>query len=360
MRSLVAPKYGDPSIYEIVEKPHVQIQKQSQVLVHVHGASINGHDVIMASGKSKMIQVVPLPYPIGLDFSGTIVSVGAEVHDWKKGDQVYGFTFAGGAASTLLLVDTKKPHALCKIPSGLDMMQAASLPAVAITADIALSRADKFFSADGGLTGKTVFISAALSGVGSMALQIAKHKWNCHTITSASTAKIPQLEAYLGTGVVDKIVDYTKVDVVKDVGKGQVDFVFDTTGLAAEYIPMIKKGGLCLSVARLPPGSALKNEDPDAPRQGRIACIGQNIMDGMDAAFRMWAQKMHGVTYVYQKTDPTSQDLHSVRELVSEGRLKAVVGRTVAFDNVEEVRDACMAVYKGKGGVGKVVIKIGS
>ena len=220
-----------------------------------------------------MLQMLPLPYPIGLDFAGTIIAIGDEVAGWKDGDQVYGFSFAGGTASTRLLIDTKKPHALCKIPDGLNMVQAASLPAVAITADLALKHADEFFRSGGGLAGKTVFIPAALSGVGSIALQIAKHRWNCHTLTAASTAKIPQIDQYLGKGVVDEAFDYTKVNLTKAIGKGKVDFVFDTTGLAGDYIPMIKKGGYCLSVARLPPGSALKNEDPDAPQQSRVACV---------------------------------------------------------------------------------------
>lgn len=357
MHSLIAPKFGEPSCWEVIESPALTISKPSDILIEVHASSINGHDVIMASGKTKMIQVLPLPYPIGLDFAGIVLDTGSDVQGFSKGEKVYGFNNAGGAAATHLLVDTAKPHAIWKIPAGLDVTQAASLPAVAITADLALKQADDFFRSKGGLAGKTVFIPGALSGVGSIALQIAKRRWNCHTITAASTAKMPQIDKYLGDDVVDSVHDYTQVNVVKTIGSGKVDFVFDTTGLAAEYLPMIKSGGLCISIARLPPGSALKSEDPDAPQQPRVACIGQNFMDSLDSAFRAWAKTRYGVTYVYQRTTPVSEDMKAVSELVDAGIIRAVVGKSARLSEVDEIRSTSLAILKGKGGIGKFVIE---
>ena len=236
------------------------------------------------------------------------------------------------------------------------MIDAASLPAVAITADLGLKRANEYFHSDGGLHGKTVFIPGALSGVGSIALQIAKRQWNCRTLTAVSTSKIEQIGKRLGEDVVDEVFDYTQLDVAKAIGKGRVDFVFDTTGLAADYLPMIKRSGLCLSIARLPPGSTLKNEDPDAPQQSRLACIGQNVMDGMDAAFRTWAKTRYGVTYVYQKTEPVDKDMQALTDLVVVEKVKAVVGKTASLNDLDEIRDTCMGMHKGKGGIGKFVI----
>lgn len=310
----------------------------------------------MASGKTKMLQVVPLPYPIGLDFAGEIIEVGSEIKDFSAGQKVYGFNGAGGAASTDLLLDTTKPHALCKIPDAMSMIEAASLPAVAITAELALKHADDFLRSSGGLKGKKVFIPGALSGVGSVALQLAKNEWQCHTITAASTSKIPQIDNYLGEGVVDAVHDYTTTDVVKTVGTSVVDFVFDTTGLAADYLPMLKRGGLCISIARLPPGSALKNEDPDAPKQSRLACIGQNVMDGLDATFRTYCKTRYGVEYRYQRTVPVTEDLDGISRLVEEGKLKAVVGSTKTLKDIEGVKAACMGIFKGTGQLGKFII----
>jgi NADPH:quinone reductase-like Zn-dependent oxidoreductase len=353
MRSLIAPTFTEPSGYELSTRDDPTISKPTDILLKIHAASINAHDVIMASGRTKMLQVLPLPYPIGLDFAGTILDVGSAVKGFAPGESVYGFSFAGGAASTHLLLDTTQPHALCKIPQDLEMADAASLPCVAVTAQLGLKRADDFLP--GGLAGKTVFIPAALSGVGNMALQIAKRLYGCRTVTAVSTAKLPQISRCLGEGVVDEAIDYTQSDIIKEIGKASVEFVFDTTGLASDYLPLLKKGGLLLSIARLPPGSALKNEDPNAPKQSRVACIGQNVMDAQDAAFRTWAKTRYGVSYEYMKTDPRTEDLEAVGELVRDGKLKAVVGKTAKLESIEEVRDACAGILKGKGGVGKFV-----
>lgn len=313
--------------------------------------------LIFESEHLTLNAVVPLPYPIGLDFAGTVLEVGSAVSDLKLGDIVFGFNTAGGTVATHLLVDTTKAHAIAVIPAGLSMLEAASLPAVAITAILGLQHADSFLPS--GLQGKTVFIPGALSGVGSIALQIAKRKYQARTLTAASGGKIPKIGEYLGQEVVDSVLDYTQVNVAKSIGKGMVDFVFDTTGLASEYLPMIKRGGLCLSIARLPPGSALKDESPDAPHQSRFACIGQNVMDGMDNAFRTWARTMYGVTYAYQKTEPTNEDMQKLNEMVQTGVLKPVVGKTANLNEIETIRDSCTAMLQGKGGIGKFVVSMG-
>ena len=114
MHSLIAPKFTEPSGYEILESADPKVTKPTDILIKVEAASINGHDIIMASGKTKMLQVLPLPYPIGLDFAGTILDTDSEVSGLSKGDKVYGTTMSGGAAATHLLLDTSKVHGIFK------------------------------------------------------------------------------------------------------------------------------------------------------------------------------------------------------------------------------------------------------
>lgn len=132
-----------------------------------------------------------------------------------------------------------------------------------------------------------------------------------------------------------------------------MDFVLDTTGLAGDYLPLIKQGGLCLSIARLPPGSALKEEN-----QNRIACIGQAAMNGMDATFRTWARARYGVTYSYQKTEPSTDRLEALAKYVQDGMLKPVVGDTAKFDDLDKIKAASERILQGKGGTGKFVVCI--
>jgi len=358
MRSLIAPRYGEPSIYELRDSELPKNLKPSNILVDVKAASVNGHDIIMASGKTKLFQDVPLPHKLGLDFAGVIANVGSDVKGYSAGDRIYGFTFDGGCIATQLLLDSSKLHAIAKMPDSLSFASAASLPAVAVTALQVLRRADTFFRDQGsnGLKGKTVFIPGALSGVGSVALQIAKRVYGCTTITAASTGKITEYPTWIGADAVDRAVDYTKDDVVQALGRGSVDFVFDTTGLAGQYVPLVKRGGLCLSIARIPPGSAMK--EPGQPSKGRVACVGLGFMDGLDGAFRFWAKNMYGVVYGYHKTEPTNEDMVAVGEMVGEGSLRPVVGKTAALEDIETIRKVCMGMFKGAGGLGKFVIEM--
>ncbi len=74
----------------------------------------------------------------------------------------------------------------------------------------------------GGLSGKTIFIPAGLSGIGSIALQFGKHVYRAaKVITTVSTSKLPKIRQLLGEDTVDQIVYYTKEDVLKKVEKRQ-------------------------------------------------------------------------------------------------------------------------------------------
>ena len=328
----------------------------------------------MASGRTRLLQALPLPYPIGLDFAGTVAATGADVSSVQPGDRVFGFTFTGGTAATHLLLDTAQPHALARLPpSLLSAVTAASLPCVGTTALLALRRADAALA--GGVRGKRVFVPAALSGTGAMALQLAKRLYACETLSAVSGPKIPLIATHLGEGVVDHVIDYAKQDPVKAFGSGSVDFVFDTTGQAVAYMPLVRKGGLVLSIARVPPGSAMDSTThteaaaeaqdphvvgPQLQQPGRTACVGRRAMNAQDAAVRLWARTRHGIAYEYMKTEPTSADLDDLARLVEEGKLRPVVGRTAKLSELETIRKACGDIFKGKGGLGKFVIEMDS
>ena len=315
------------------------------------------------AGRTKLLQALPLPYPIGLDFAGVVQAVGTDVTRVRPGDRVFGFTFAGGTAATHLLLDAAKPHALARVPEALpSAVDAASLPCVSITALIAQRKADATLS--GGLKGKRVFIPAALSGTGAMGLQIAKRVYGCTTLSAASGPKIPLIAQHLGADVVDETVDYTAQDPIKAFGKASVDFVFDTTDLAVDYMPLVRKGGLVLSIVRVPPGSAMESHasTPETEEKavrdaevaqaklqlpGRIACVGKRAMTTQDQAARLWARARYGIGYEYQKIELASQDLEDLAEMVAEGKVRPVVGRKAKLGELEAVRKACMDIFKG-------------
>ena len=188
-------------------------------------------------------------------------------------------------------------------------MDAASLVAVDVTAMLALRRADALL--DGGLVGKAVFVPAGLSGTVAVALQLAKR---------------------LGADVMDRAVDFTARNPVAESGARSVAFVFDTTGLPLVYMPLVRKDELVLSIAWVPPGSAtdLSNGSKEAKLQAlqplKTACVGKRAMDVQDAVVRMWARTRYGVSYEYQKTEPTSTDVVDLGVLVSRGKSGSLWG----------------------------------
>ena len=130
----------------------------------------------------------------------------------------------------------------------MSFTEAASIPLAAQTALQALDKADK--ALPGGLKGKTVFVPAGLSGTGSFAVQLAKNVFGAgKVITTLSTGKIPKIKELLGEGSTDQIVDYTKEDVIRSIGKGSVDFMFDTMQNTLSTISVMKQGGQIVSIS---------------------------------------------------------------------------------------------------------------
>lgn len=75
-------------------------------------------------------------------------------------------------------------------------------------------------------------------------------------------------------------------------------------------------------------------------------------------SFRKLRARRYGVNYSYLFLDPSGKDLDELRGYVEDGKVRSVVGTTVELQDIEAVRKACQVVFSGKGGLGKMVIKI--
>lgn len=236
-------------------------------------------------------------------------------------------------------------------PSSLTHTQAASIPLVALTALQAFDKAEK--SILGGLRGKTVFVPAGLSGTGSIALQLAKNIFGAgKVITTVSTAKVPQVEKYLGTGVVDQIIDYKTQDVIKEIPKGSVDFMFDTIGGTLSYVSVMRpETGMIISVSTVPSGDEVVEAMGPMPFWLRYA------LNGADKYYRFRVGRWN-VKYSYHSMQPNLADLQRISRWVDEKKLLPVVGRVTSLSDLEGMRTGCDEIYQGKGGIGKFVIEI--
>ncbi|KAJ3473298.1 hypothetical protein NLG97_g10389 [Lecanicillium saksenae] len=334
MLSITAPKYTNPDGYELSTVAKPAVAQPTDVLIKVHAASINPVDVKKADGVMKMAIQDEFPYNIGYDAAGVVEEVGSGVTSFKAGDEVYVRLPESARGAWAEFAVCPESYIALK-PKNMDFGDAASLPLAAMTALQALREYK------GSLEGKTIFIPAGLSGTGAYGLQLAKNVFKAgKVITTVSTSKVPKVPELLGENVVDQIIDYTKDDPIKTIPAQSVDFIFDTTGQATEFMPLLVKGtGLVVSIATTPSGATLQNSSVmNVPNRPRLPIAARVFLDATDGLRKLKA-RFYG-------------------DAAEEGKLRPVVGLRVDLKNIDKVREACWQTYKGKGGLGKTVFEV--
>lgn len=199
---MVISKYGKKAELQARQMPEPEVG-ENDVLVQVHAAGVNLLDSKIRSGEFKLILPYRLPLILGNDVAGVVVRVGARVRRFKPGDEVYARPDKDRIGTFAEFISMHENDIAIK-PKNMSMEEAASLPLVGLTAWQALiEKADL-------KKGQKVFIQAGSGGVGTFAIQLAKHL-GASVATTTSTANI-ELVKSLGA---DIVVDYKKDDFEK-------------------------------------------------------------------------------------------------------------------------------------------------
>jgi NADPH2:quinone reductase len=178
MRAIVIREPGGPEVLEVQERPRPR-PASTEVVIRVVAAGLNGADLLQRKGKYPVPPGVSAEIP-GLEAAGVVAEVGDHVTRWKIGDEVTALLSGGGYAEFVAVAEGQ----CLPMPSGSDLLQAASLPETCCTVW------SNVFELGGLQAGETILIHGGSSGIGTTAIQLAAARGATIIVTAGSPAKL--------------------------------------------------------------------------------------------------------------------------------------------------------------------------
>lgn len=332
MKAFIIDRYGKKETGRIAEVGEPEL-RDDDVLVRIHAAGVNALDSKIKSGEFKLILPYRLPLILGNDVAGTVVRVGAAVRQFKPGDEVYARPDDDRIGSFAELIAVRASSLAIK-PANLDMVEAASLPLVALTAWQVLVETARLQK------GQKVFVQAGSGGVGTIAIQLAKHL-GAFVATTTSTANTGWVKA-LGA---DVVIDYTRQDFATELR--DYDVVLNSLGSAEleKSLGVLKPGGHLISISG-PPTPAF------AISRG-LAWPLKQIMRLLSHRIRSKA-KRKGVEYAFVFMRADGAQLTEITSLVESGALRPVVDKVFALEDTPQA----LAYAESGRAKGKAVVRV--
>lgn len=313
MKAVEYHRYGSPSVLELRDVPRPS-PGRGELLVRVRAAALNPKDVLLRSGKFRLLTGFWFPKRVGFDWSGEIAEVGPGVNGISAGAAFYGMLggFQGGACAEYLVV---RPGHCAPKPASLGFERAAAVPLAASTALQALRDVARLER------GTRVLVNGASGGVGVFAIQLAKIL-GAHATTTSSERNL-ELCRRLGA---DVALDYRAADPL--AGPERFDVIFDVFGNRRfdEARRVLGPRGVYVTTVPKP----------------RV------FADAARTAFA-WPRAR------FVSVRPRSADLRLIAALVDEGRLAPVVEHVFPLEQIVEAEEQVASKHTR----GKVVVRIG-
>jgi len=332
MKAFVLNRYGNKNTLQAAELQIPELH-DDEVLVQVHAAGVNALDAKIRNGEFKLILPYPLPLILGHDVAGEVVKVGRHVQKFKLGDEVYARAddFRIGTFAEFVPV---KESSLALKPKNLTMEEAASIPLVALTAWQALVEQANLKK------GQKVFIQAGSGGVGSFAIQLAKHL-GATVATTTSTVNVALVKS-LGA---DIVIDYKKEDFESVLSGYDLVLNSQDSKSLAKSLKILKPGGKLISISGPP--------DPAFGEAIKAPAFVKLVMRLLSAGIRRKA-KRRGISYSFLFMKANGNQLSMITSLLNESIIRPVIDRVFPF---ERINDALEYVEAGRA-KGKVVIRV--
>lgn len=332
MKAFIVDRYRSNSALRLGEVPEPEVRDQD-VLVAIHAAGLNQLDAKIRDGEFKLILPYRLPLILGNDVAGVVVRVGSKVRGFKSDDEVYARPNQDRIGTFAELIAMNEADVALK-PKNLTMEEAASIPLVGLTAWQVLIERAKLTK------GQKVLIHAGSGGVGTFAIQLAKHI-GATVATTTSTENVDLVRS-LGADVVS---DYKKEDFAKTLNG--YDVVLNSLGkdTLEKSLKVLKPGGKLISISG-PPDMAFAKESG-------LNWLLQQVMRLLSLGIRRKA-KRHGISYSFVFMRANGEQLSKITSLIESGVIRQVVDRIFPFQATNEAMDY-LATGHAKG---KVVITV--
>ncbi|MEC3910582.1 NADP-dependent oxidoreductase [Sphingobium sp. CR2-8] len=332
MKAYVLDRYGKQQSLRLGDMPE-PVPAADEVLVEIHAAGLNQLDAKIRDGAFKPILPYKPPFVLGHDLAGTVVSVGQGVRGFKPGDEVYARPRDGHIGTFAEHIAVKQADLALK-PANLSMEEAASIPLVGLTVWQVLVERAKLKK------GQKVLIHAGSGGVGTLAIQLARHLGA--TVATTASAANADLVRSLGA---DVVIDYKKQDFSEELSGYDVVLNSLDGKTLEKSLKVLKPGGKLISISGPP--------DPAFAKAQGLNIVLRLLLRATSVGIRRKAKRA-GVDYSFLFMHADGGQLAKLTSLIENGTIKPVVDRVFPFDRMD---DAMAQLDKG-GAKGKLVVRV--
>jgi NADPH:quinone reductase-like Zn-dependent oxidoreductase len=332
MKAFIIDRYSKKDPMRLGEMPDPEI-RDDDVLIEVHATGLNLLDSKIKAGQFKLLLPYRFPIVLGHDVAGVVTRVGSRVRQFKAGDEVYSRPADYRIGTFAELIAVNEGDVALK-PKTVTMEEAASIPLVGLTVWQALiERADL-------KKGQKVFIQAGSGGVGTFAIQLAKHVG----ATVATTTSTANVELVKGLGA-DVVIDYKKQDFESLLRDYDVVLNSQDKSTLEKSLNVLKPGGKLISISGPP--------DPDFAKEQGSSWMLRQVFRVLSYGIRKKAKRREvGYSFLFMRAN--GAQLNEISSLIDAGVIRPVMDRIFPFASTNEA----LAYLEAGRAKGKVVVKV--
>lgn len=332
MKAFVVEKYKKNGPIRLRDVPQPKMGA-NDVLVRIQASGVNPLDSKIRDGVFKLFLSYRPPFILGHELAGTVLRVGANVRGLKAGDEVFARPRDHRIGTFAETIAVDQADVALK-PARLTMEEAASIPLVGLTAWQALVELGRV------QPGQKVFIQAGSGGVGTIAIQLAKHLGA--TVATTTSAANFDLVRSLGA---DVAIDYRTKDFETVVSGYDLVLNSQDGETLRKSLRVLKPGGIVVSISGPPSPAFARNLNLNFFLSFVIRLISRGV--------RKEAQRLH-VRYSFLLMHADGKQLAQIAQLIDAGVIRPVVDRVFPFAKTAE---ALAYVETGRA-KGKVVVAV--